>query len=87
MPELDLPWAPELSLVAFRPRDGSDQDAERLLDAVNGSGRVWLSSAPIQGRTYLRACILSHRSTPERMRELAGIVRTAARATVAARPG
>jgi aromatic-L-amino-acid/L-tryptophan decarboxylase len=74
---LDVPWPPDLSLIAFRPRGGTDADAQRLLDRVNGSGRVWLSSAPIRGRTFLRICILSHRSTRERMEELVDIIRGA----------
>lgn len=73
MPELELPWPPELSLVAFRPRGGG-LDAEDLLERVNGSGRVWLSSAPVRGDTYLRMCILSHRSHGERMREAVDII-------------
>jgi aromatic-L-amino-acid/L-tryptophan decarboxylase len=75
---LDVPWPPDLSLVAFRPRGGSDDDAQRLLDTVNGSGRVWLSAAPIRGQLFLRTCILSHRSTRERMEELVDIIRNAA---------
>jgi aromatic-L-amino-acid decarboxylase len=73
MPDLDLPWRPELSLVAFKPRDGR-LDAEDLLARINGSGRVWLSSAPVRGDTYLRMCILSHRSRGERMREAVDII-------------
>ena len=75
---LDLPWAPELSLVTFRPRDGSDGDAHALLDRINSTGRMWLSSASFRGATYLRMCILSHRSHRERMHEAVGIVRAAA---------
>jgi aromatic-L-amino-acid decarboxylase len=77
LPDLDVPWPPDLSLVAFRLRDGSDLDAERLLDRINATGRAWLSSAPIRGRTYLRICILSHRSVPERIHEIVEIVRAA----------
>ena len=78
IPVLDVPWSPELSLVAFRPRNGTDDDAARLLDRINSSGRVWLSSAAIRGETYVRMCILSHRSHPERIREAVGIIRSAA---------
>jgi aromatic-L-amino-acid decarboxylase len=78
--ELEVPWAPDLSLVAFCPRGGTDADTRQLLDRVNGSGRVWLSSAPIRGRDFLRICILSHRSTRERMEELVDIVRNAVQA-------
>lgn len=79
VPSLELPWPPELSLVAFRPRGGSDADADALLDRVNGTGRMWLSSAPVRGRTYVRMCILSHRSHPDRIREAVEITRSAAR--------
>jgi aromatic-L-amino-acid decarboxylase len=73
MPQLELPWPPELSLVAFKPRGGR-LDAEDLLQRVNGSGRVWLSSAPVRGDTYLRMCILSHRSHGERMRQAVDVI-------------
>jgi aromatic-L-amino-acid decarboxylase len=78
LPNLDVPWSPELSLVAFRPAHGTDEKAEALLDRINSSGRMWLSSAPIRGKTYLRICILSHRSHPERIREAVDIIRSAA---------
>jgi aromatic-L-amino-acid/L-tryptophan decarboxylase len=78
VPGLEVPWAPELSLVAFRPKGGTDGDADDLLHRVNGTGRMWLSSAPVRGRTYVRICILSHRSHPERIREAIDIVRSLA---------
>ena len=77
MPQLEVPWPPDLSLVAFRPRDGGDELAARLLGAIHASGRVWLSTAQIRGRTHLRICILSHRSRPVRIAELVDIIRTA----------
>jgi aromatic-L-amino-acid/L-tryptophan decarboxylase len=77
IPNLDVPWSPELSLVAFRPSNGNDDDARALLEHINSSGRMWLSSAPIRGRTYLRICILSHRSHAQRIREGVEIVRSA----------
>ena len=77
VPGLEVPWAPNLSLVAFRPRDSSDEDVEAMLRRINESGRVWLSSAPIRGRTYIRMCVLSHRSTRGRMDEAVEIIRDA----------
>jgi aromatic-L-amino-acid decarboxylase len=74
LPALELPWSPDLSLVAFRPRDG---DAQGLLDRINGTGRMWLSSAPVRGRDFLRLCILSHRSRPDRIHEAVDIIRAA----------
>jgi aromatic-L-amino-acid decarboxylase len=74
MSHLSLPWRPELSLVAFRPAGGGDAEAVEMLDCINGTGRMWLSSATFAGHTYLRMCILSHRSHPERMREAIDII-------------
>lgn len=77
MPELEVPWCPDLSLIAFRPRGATDTECLQLLDRIHDSGRVWLSSAPIRGQVFLRACILSHRSRGARVEELAAIVRQA----------
>lgn len=81
VPHLEVPWRPDLSLVAFKPTEGSGIDAGELLDRVNSDGRMWLSSAPVRGETYLRVCILSHRSHPQRIQEGVEIIRSAARET------
>src|SRR4051794_7165485 len=78
IPSIDVPWRPQLSLVAFRPRDGTDADTEDLLRRINASGRVWLSSAPVLGRLHIRMCILSHRSTRDRVEEAVEIIAAAA---------
>jgi aromatic-L-amino-acid decarboxylase len=75
---LHIPWQPELSLVTFKPRHGTNEETDDLLRRVNSSGRVWLSSAPVRGETYVRMCILSHRSTTERVEEAVDIIRAAA---------
>ncbi len=75
--EFEVPWAPELSLVAFRPH-GPGRGAKALLDRINSSGRMWLSSAEFRGHEYLRICILSHRSHPQRIHEGLQIIRAAA---------
>jgi aromatic-L-amino-acid decarboxylase len=77
LPELELPWPPQLSLVVFKPRGGTNQDTEGLLRRVNSSNRVWLSPAPVRGETYLRLCILSHRSRPDRIEEAVQIIGSA----------
>jgi aromatic-L-amino-acid decarboxylase len=77
IPALDVPWPPDLSLVAFRPRGGSDDDAQRLLDRINDSGRMWLSAAPVRGQLHLRICILSHRTRPDRIDEALDLIRAA----------
>ncbi len=75
MPELELPWAPDLSIVPFRLRDGDDAANRALLAAINASKRVFLSSTVLDGRFTLRACILSHRTHRDRIDELLEIVR------------
>lgn len=84
--ELELPWEPELSVVAFRLREapGARADDEnernrRLLELVNASRRVFLSSTTIEGRTLLRMAILSHRTHRDRVDEAIEIVADAAR--------
>jgi aromatic-L-amino-acid/L-tryptophan decarboxylase len=77
IPELELPWQPELTVVPFRLRDGDDAANRRLLDAINGSKRVFLSSTVLDGRFTLRVCILSHRTHRDRIDECIEIVRGA----------
>jgi aromatic-L-amino-acid decarboxylase len=77
IPELELPWEPELTVVPFRLRDGSDAADRRLLDLINASKRVVLSSTVVQDRFTIRACILSHRTHRDRVEECAQIVRRA----------
>jgi aromatic-L-amino-acid decarboxylase len=77
IPELELPWQPDLTVVPFRLRDGDDAANRRLLDAINGSKRVFLSSTVLEGRFTLRACILSHRTHRDRIDECIEIVRGA----------
>ncbi len=77
VPELELPWEPELTVVPFRLRDGSDDADRRLLDLINASKRVVLSSTIVEDRFTIRACILSHRTHRDRVQECAQIVRRA----------
>jgi aromatic-L-amino-acid decarboxylase len=80
-PGFELPWKPDLSVVAFRyrPPAGDAEDFNRrLLDRINASKRVFLSSTMIDGRFVIRACILSHRTHADRVEEAADIIRSAA---------
>jgi aromatic-L-amino-acid decarboxylase len=81
-PGFQLPWVPEVTVVAFRyrPRSGdAEQFNRRLLRRINDSKRVFLSSTTIDGRFILRACIVSHRTHRDRIEEAAEIVERAAR--------
>jgi aromatic-L-amino-acid decarboxylase len=55
------------SLVCFR-REGSDEENERLLERVNGSGEVFLSHTKLGGRYALRLAIGSYRTTEDDVR-------------------
>ncbi|MGH2755989.1 MAG: pyridoxal phosphate-dependent decarboxylase family protein [Actinomycetota bacterium] len=77
-PGLYVPWRPDLSIVAFAPTEDGDRAAGELLDRVNESGRIFISSTAIDGRTYLRFCILSHRTSKARIDEAIEIVQNAA---------
>lgn len=78
VPELDVPWKPALSMVAFKPRGADDRETETLLRRINESDRLWLSSGVVRGQTFIRMCILSHRSRPERIEEALDIISAAA---------
>ncbi|SDI06603.1 aromatic-L-amino-acid decarboxylase [Sinosporangium album] len=70
----EVPWAPDLTVVAFRLRDRDDEANEELLRRINASKRVFLSSTTINGRFYLRVCVLSHRTHADRIGELLEII-------------
>ncbi len=50
---------PELSVVAFRIPGADDDRQVALVDAVNRSGKAFLSSTTLRGRVALRLCVLS----------------------------
>jgi aromatic-L-amino-acid decarboxylase len=77
----ELPWKPDLTVVPFRyqPSAGhAEAFNRRLLERINASKRVFLSSTIIGGRFVLRACILSFRTHRDRIEETAAIIREAA---------
>jgi len=77
-PNLEVPWDPDLTVVPFRLRDADDAANRALLDRINASMRVFLSSTVLEGRFTLRACIVSHRTHRDRIDECIEIVARAA---------
>jgi aromatic-L-amino-acid/L-tryptophan decarboxylase len=77
VPGLELFGEPELTVVPFRLREGGEEANRRLLDLINASKRVVLSSTLLQGDFTIRACILSHRTHRDRIEECVQIVRRA----------
>ncbi|MGZ4110622.1 MAG: pyridoxal phosphate-dependent decarboxylase family protein [Actinomycetota bacterium] len=78
IPQIEVPWDVDLTVVPFRLRDGDDEANRRLLAEINASKRVALSSTVIDGRFVIRACILVHRTHRDRIDECIEIVRAAA---------
>jgi aromatic-L-amino-acid decarboxylase len=77
----DLPWPADLTVVAFRyrPRSGDAEEFNRrLLERINASKRVFLSSTMIEDRFVLRVCIVSFRTHRDRVLEAIDIIRTSA---------
>jgi aromatic-L-amino-acid decarboxylase len=76
-PGLEVPWEPEVTTVAFR-LTGRDDDANAaLLDRINASRRVFLSSTRIADDYWIRVCIVSHRTHRDRVEEGVEIIRAA----------
>ncbi len=74
-PELEaIGGPPSLSIVPFRhaPEGVADVDGHnaRLARALQDDGRVWVAPATIDGRTYLRPCIVNFRTTDDDVRAL-----------------
>ncbi|MDQ4026856.1 MAG: pyridoxal-dependent decarboxylase [Actinomycetota bacterium] len=72
---LEVPWDPSLSIVAFRLRDGDGSANRALLDRINATARVFLSSTVVDGRFTMRVCVLAHRTHRDRIDETIEIIR------------
>ena len=79
-PAIEVGWHPQLTVVAFRLRDRDEGANRALLERINASKRVFLSSTLIGGEYWLRICIVSHRTHADRIDECTAIVREAAAA-------
>jgi len=65
---LEVPWTPQLSVVAFRHRNGPAA-TRQVLEDLNAAQRVYLSSTTIAGALTGRLCVLSHRTHADRVDE------------------
>ncbi len=80
-PRLEVPVAPDLTVLVFRLRGGNDAAQIAFLDRINATQRVLLSSTRLRGEVWLRLAILSVRTHEERVREALQIIAHAARAS------
>jgi aromatic-L-amino-acid/L-tryptophan decarboxylase len=67
--------SPTLSITAFRARD--DDMTETVLDALNRSGEVHVSSTTIDGLVHIRLAFLHPRTTQDHVDHVVSIVREA----------
>jgi aromatic-L-amino-acid/L-tryptophan decarboxylase len=61
IPHLRTGPPPQLSIITFRLRDGTDQDNRDLLRRINRTGQAYLSGSVIDNRYTLRLVLLNHR--------------------------
>jgi aromatic-L-amino-acid decarboxylase len=73
-PLLDLPWVPDLSIVAVRLRDRTDSAQRALLHALNASGRAIVSGTTIRGQIFLRLCLLAHNTGPDDVADILDLI-------------
>lgn len=65
MPGIEVVADPQLTVVAFRLKEGNDEENTALLQRVNGTRRTFLSSTVLNGRVALRIAILNFRTHQE----------------------
>lgn len=76
-PDFELAAPVHFSLVCFRHKAGNDAN-ERLLSAINTSGRAFLSHTVLNGRYTLRCAIGNFQTTEDDVRETWALVVKAA---------
>jgi aromatic-L-amino-acid decarboxylase len=86
-PALEVPWRPQISTLAFRIRPRGEAQAEvhaaekatrDLIERINGTGRLLLSSTVIDGKFMIRLCILHFRTHADRVTEALDTITRAA---------
>jgi aromatic-L-amino-acid decarboxylase len=80
-PDFEVSAPTPFSLICFRYR-GSDDDNRALLEAVNSSGKAFLSHTVLNGKFVLRLAIGNLATQWEDVEETWNLVRQAARKTV-----
>jgi aromatic-L-amino-acid/L-tryptophan decarboxylase len=75
-PALELVAPVPLNLVCFSHRAG-DAATQCVIDAVNGSGRAFISHTRLRGRLVLRVCVGQAQTEERHVRALWGLIREA----------
>lgn len=77
-PRFELAAPRRLTLVCFRHRDG-DEPTRQLMEAVNASGKLYISHCHLDGRYTLRFCVGQATTTREHVRAAWDVIATEAR--------
>ncbi|MEV4671475.1 MULTISPECIES: pyridoxal phosphate-dependent decarboxylase family protein [Actinomadura] len=80
-PLLDVPWEPDLTVVTFRMR-GGEEPTLRLLERVNATGRIFVSSTRVEDRLLLRINPTSHRTRADHLQRALALIHEQARKSV-----
>jgi len=80
-PDFEIAAPTPFSLICFRYR-GSDDDNRALLEAVNASGKAFLSHTVLNGRFVLRLAIGNIATQWEDLEETWNLVRQSAKNSV-----
>jgi aromatic-L-amino-acid decarboxylase len=77
-PRFELLMEPSLSVVCFRRLTpdpaGADEHNRVLADALARDGRILIAPAQADGATWLRACMVNHRTTDDDIRAIPEVV-------------
>jgi aromatic-L-amino-acid/L-tryptophan decarboxylase len=87
-PRFEVLCDPPLSVVCFRRICGGEEECERhnlaLAAEIARDGRVLIAAATADERTWLRACLVNHRTTEEDVRVVSEVVGEVSDALLAA---
>jgi aromatic-L-amino-acid decarboxylase len=72
--QLETGASPQLSVVTFRLRDGSDEDNQRLVKRLNHTGRIFVSGTVIDGHYTLRLVFLNPRCQRRHLDEILDVI-------------
>ena len=73
LPRFEIASEPVLSLFSFR-MEGTDEDNQRLVDAINDDGRVYLTQTVLDGRKVIRVQAGQFACTREDVMEVARVL-------------
>lgn len=75
IPELELVSNPELTILTFAHKKG-DEETRKLMEKINNSGTLFLSSCTINGKLAIRFCLLGFRLHFDRLEKALNEIKT-----------